>query len=345
MKRNNDMKHLSYHYIVGLLGACLLSATFAGCTREADEPVADRRTATIRLDIPMLEADTRVDVNGDENAINQLRVIILSQGAESINKIFTATDLADGSITIDNVPVGPVQMYVIANEASLGKDYNNLLDLKNDVVDVDGKRKVLIKDESRTHFPKRGSEFPKTGLPMEWMNKSLTIEPPTDTPQTIEVQLVRAVAKLNIMMNNALSEPITITGMSFGKFFGNSLYLFHESNLDVPEDQDGTMYALKAYSDLDITIQGNQSEQLVLYIYPSFAWKSGTLSPYTIGFSTAAGKTYPEQTFVNDYGALNSIARNTQVNISATLRTDAHIQINYEVVPWENNTVDVPSFN
>ena len=345
MKRNNDMKHLSYHYIVALLAACLLSATFAGCTREADEPVADGRTATIRLDIPMLEADTRVDVKGDENAINQLRVIILSQGAESINKIFTATDLADGSITIDNVPVGSVQMYVIANEASLDKDYNNLLDLKNDVVDVDSKRKVLIKDESRTHFPKRGSEFPENGLPMEWMDKSLTIEPPTDTPQTIEVQLVRAVAKLNIMMNNALSEPITITGMSFGKFFGNSLYLFHESNLDVPEDNDGTIYDSKAYSDLDITIQGNQSERLVLYIYPSFAWKSGTLSPYTIGFSTATGKTYPEQTFVNDYGALNSIARNTQVNISATLRTDAHIQINYEVVPWENNTVDVPSFN
>lgn len=345
MKRNNDMKHLFYHYIVGLLAAYLLSATFVGCTREADEPVADGRTATIRLDIPMLEATTRVDVKGDENAIHQLRVIILSQGATSINQTFTADKLTSGSITIDNVPVGPVQMYVIANEASLGKDYNNLLNLKNDVVDVDGKRKVLIKDESRTCFPKRGSEFPPRGLPMEWMNKNLTVEPPTGTPQTIEVQLVRAVAKLNIMMNNALSEPITITGMSFGKFFGNSLYLFHESNLNVPEDQDGTMYALKAYSDLDITIQGNQSEQLVLYIYPSFAWKSGTLSPYTIGFSTAAGKTYPEQTFVNDYGALNSIARNTQVNISATLRTDAHIQINYKVVPWENNTVDVPSFN
>ena len=26
MKRNNDMKHLSYHYIVALLAACLLAA-------------------------------------------------------------------------------------------------------------------------------------------------------------------------------------------------------------------------------------------------------------------------------------------------------------------------------
>ena len=340
------MKHLIFHYIVGLLAASLLSAAFTSCTNETDEPTADGRTATIQLNIPMLELDTRVNVAGDENAIYQLRVIILSQGAESINQTFTADKLTNGSITIDNVPVGKVQMYVIANEASLGKDYSNLATLQKDVIDVVGEtRKVLIKDESRTHFPKRGSEFPSTGLPMEWMNKDQTIEPPTGTPQTIEVNLVRAVAKLNIMMNNALSEPITITGMSFGKFFGNSLYLFHEYKLDVPEDNDGTMYNSKAYSDLDITIQGNQSEQLVLYIYPSFAWKSGTLSPYTIGFTTAAGRTYPEQTFVNDYGALNSIARNTQVNISATLRTDAHIQIKYEVVSWENNTVDVPSFN
>lgn len=339
------MKHSTYHYIMGLLATCLLSATFAGCTREADEPAADGRTATIRLDIPMLEADTRVDVAGDENAIHQLRVIILSQETESINKTFTDDDLKSGSVTIDNVPVGPVQMYVIANEASLNKDYSDLATLQKDVITVNETRKVLITDENRTHFPKRGSEFPATGLPMEWMDKSLTIEPPTGTPQTIEIQLVRAVAKLNIMMNNALSEPITITGMSFGPFFGNSLYLFHETNLDVPEDNSGKMYASKAYSDLNIEIPGNQSEQLVLYLYPSFAWKSGTLSPYTIGFSTAAGKTYPAQAFANDYGALNSIARNTQVNISATLRTDAHIQINYEVVPWENNTVDVPSFN
>ena len=333
MKRNNDMKHLSYHYIVALLAACLLSATFAGCTREADEPVADGRTATIRLDIPMLEATTRITTptKEQESQINLLRIIILSQGATSINQTFTANDLTGGSITIDNVPVGPVQMYVIANEASLDKDYSELATLQKDVISVGETRKVLIKDESRTHFPKRGSatEFPATGLPMSWMNKNLTIEPPTAG---------------NITMNNALSDPITINGMSFGAFFGDCLYLFHTTNLDVPND---TQYAGMSYTDdINIPIEGNSSATLALYIYPSFAWKNaGDASPYTIGFTTVAGGNYPQQAFVNNYGALNSIARNTQVNISATLRTDAHIQINYEVVPWENNTVDVPSFN
>ena len=344
MKRNNDMKHLSYHYIVGLLAACLLSATFAGCTREADEAVTDEHTATIRLDIPMLEATTRITTptKEQESKINTLRVIIESEGATTINQTFTADKLTSGSITIDNVPVGQVQMYVIANEASLGKDYSNLKMLQADVDQTSGK--VHIEDVERTHFPKRGSAFPPNGLPMSWMNQNLTIEPPTDTPQPVTVNLVRTVAKLNITMNNALSDPIIINGMSFGAFFGDCLYLFHTTNLDVPND---TQYAGMSYTDdINIPIEGNSSATLALYIYPSFAWKNaGDASPYTIGFTTVAGGNYPQQAFVNNYGALNSIARNTQVNISATLRTNTHIEINFEVVPWENNTVDVPPFN
>ena len=337
------MKHLSYHYIVGLLAA-LLSATFVGCTDEADEPVADGRTATIRLDIPMLEAATRITTPTEEqeSQIKTLRVIILSQGATSINQKFE--NLTSGnSITIDNVPVGLVQMYVIANEASLGKDYSDLTTLQADVDQTSGK--VHIEDKNRTCFPKRGSEmdFTTKGLPMSWMNKNLTIEPPTDTPQTVTVNLVRAVAKLNILMSNALTESITIDQMSFGAFFGNCLYLFAEQDLDVPDDAE---YASKDYTGLNIEIAGGKTAQLTLYIYPSFAWIVSTqTSPYTIGFHTKAGKEYLPQSFVNSYGALNSIARNTQINIHATLSTSANVEISFEVVPWVGKSVEVPPFN
>lgn len=341
------MRHLSYQYIMALLAACLLSATFIGCTNEANEPIADGRTATIRLNIPMLEAGTRTTppTKDQESKINHLRVIILSQGATSINQIFTADDLTGGSITIDNVPVGSVQMYVIANEASLGKDYSDLAKLQKDVITVNETRKVLIKDESRFWFPKRGSEidFTATGLPMSWMDKSLTIEPPTGEPQTIPVNLVRTVAKLNILMSNALTDPITIDQMSFGPFFGDCLYLFAEQNLDVPDDTD---YASKGYTGLSIEIAGGETAQLVLYIYPSFAWTNPLeASPYTIGFHTQAGIEYQPQSFVNSYGALNSIARNTQVNIHATLSAPANVQISFEIVPWAEKSVEVPPFN
>ena len=140
------MKHLSYHYIVALLAVCLLSVTFAGCTREADEPAADGRMATIRLDIPMLEATTRITTptKEQESKINTLRVI----------QAFTADDLTGGSITIDNVPVGQVEMYVIANEESLGKYYSDLANLQADIEPETGK--VHIHDDERAYFPKRG---------------------------------------------------------------------------------------------------------------------------------------------------------------------------------------------
>lgn len=346
MKRNNDMKHLSYHYIMALLAACLLSVAMTGCTADDDGHTTDGRTATIRLDIPMLEATTRImtPTKEQESQINLLRVIILSQGATSINQTFTADELTGGSITIDNVPVGPVQMYVIANEASLGKDYSDLKTLQADIEQETGK--VHIHDDKREHFPKRGSatEFPATGLPMSWMNKNLTIEPPTaGTPQTVSVNLVRAVAKLNILMSNALTDAITIDQMSFGPFFGNCLYLFAEQDLDVPDD---TGYDSKEYTGLNIEIAGGETAQLTLYIYPSFAWTNPLEdSPYTIGFHTAAGNEYIPQSFVNNYGALNSIARNTQVNIHATLSAPANVKISFEVVPWAEKSVEVPPFN
>lgn len=332
------MKYLAYQYIVGLLAACLLPAAFASCTDEAGEQTAGGQTATIRLNIPMLKADTRADVTAEqEDAIHTLRVIIFAEGAESINREFSGLTSGE-SVTIDNVPVGPVEMYVIANESSLGKDYSDLSTLEKDINETS--KKVHIKDASRTYFPKRGSEFPEGGLPMSWMG-NLNVQPPTDTPQTVDVALVRTVAKLNITMNNALTTPITINEMSFGSFFGDCLYLFHETNLDVPYD---TEYEGKTYTGLNIEIPGGEAEQLALYIYPSFAWRSGTQSPYTIGFKTITTEYLP-QAFVNDYGTLSFIARNTQVNISATLSTDTHVNIDFAVVPWEDNTVDVPSFD
>lgn len=84
---------------------------------------------------------------------------------------------------------------------------------------------------------------------------------------------------------------------------------------------------------------------LVCYIYPSYAWlPEMTDSPYTIGFATLAKGTYPQKAFITE-GALNSIARNTQVNIRATLSVDARLILKYEVVDWGKKEITVPPFN
>lgn len=355
-------------FVRGIVACAIMSAGIlvSSCNKDMKQQNGNAGTTDIVLDIPMLKAETKAPVDQtQEDAIHKLRVIILSQGANSINTEleFTPDNPMPDSILIKNVPVGKVQMYVIANEEALGKDYRNLADLQKDVVDAAGNtRKVLVTDADRMHFPKRGSEFnnensnPGTtkGLPMSWMNKDLTINPPQFDdnneviPQTIEVELERCVAKLNIIMQSTLSEDLVIKSMNFGTFFGDRLYLFREPglNLDVPDDAG---YVAKTYGDennpLNITIPANGEETLVCYIYPSFAWKDpNTTSPYTIGFVSDKA-TYEPKYFVNNHHVLNSIARNKQVNITAKLSKPANIDITFEVVPWENQIVDVPSFN
>lgn len=344
------MKSLFY-YLKQILPGLLLVSIMCSCSKN-DDLQQSSDTATLSLNIPMLQAQSRGTIEGtnEENAIHNLRVVILSQGAESINMTFNQNDLASGTVTIDNVPVGLVQMYVIANEAALGKDYNNLTNLQNDVIEVNGKRKVRIIDEQRIHFPKKGSEFTaenkdpqKTkGLPMSWMEQ-FTVNPPSESPQSVNVELQRCVAKLKIIMQSTLSEDIVINEMNFGAFFGDRLFLFQEKelNLDVPDD---AKYDKKDYTGLNIIIPANGEEVLECYIYPSFAWKdTDKTSPYTIGFKTDKS-TYKPRYFITDK-ALNSIARNTQVNITAKLSKPANVDISFEVVPWTPETIDVPSFN
>ena len=340
------MKHIVHTF--KYMAACLLTVAVASCTEDSN-PLPQGGTTTIRLNIPMFEAKTRIDVptTEKESEIKTLRVIISNSDKAYINKAFTAEQVKASNLVIDNVPVGEVQMYVIANEAALGKNYSDYINWKEDVIEVEGHNhpKVLVKDTERTHFPKRGSEFPQYGLPMSWENLALTIDPPASdgTPQEVEVELMRAVTKLNIIMTNTLSNDIVIDQMGFGSFFSDRLYLFREDALSVPE---GTGYAVKDYKNVSITVpKEGGSAQLALYVYPSAAAVEGQANPYTIGFHTQAGFSYDKKPFLRNGLPLNGIARNTQVNIYATLSSQANIKVEFEVQEWKPETIDVPPFN
>lgn len=315
-------------------------------------------TVSLGIEIPMLQDASRSPIQGtpEEDAIYNLRVVLLSEGSEGINKAFSKEELetSGGNLTIDNVPVGDVQMYVIANEGAIGKDYTRLEDLQADLEPIDGHgHKAVIKDPGRNYFPKRGSE--KTGevesnaktkgLPMSYMQK-IKVLPQSEAPQSVSVNLERCVAKLNIIMMSSLSEDLLIKEINFGKFFGDRFCLFKEVSLDVPDDCE---YDVKKYTNLDITVPANGDITLVCYIYPSFAWKNpGLPSDYTIGFKTMKNGrefVYDPLRFIRNGVAFNSIARNTQVNITAKLSKPANIELNFDVEPWVRETVDVPSFN
>lgn len=339
-----DMKHvLRYSLLVMAVLLC------QACTGTDPQDITEERTTTIYLQLPQPDAGTRMspsyetDLGKLEKKIYTLRVILLSQAgtnkSTTINRLFTNVKSGE-SLAIENVPVGVAQLYVIANEASIGQDYSNIANLQKQVVAVNGSRKVLIIDADNRYFPIRGSELldAEKGLPMSWMNKNLTVS----ENMTIDVALERCVSKVRMQIQNDFSESIKVTEVSFGAFFGNSFYLFREENLDVPDQT----YKEQVYDkSVDYPIAPNESEVLICYFYPSFAWTSGTVaSPYTIGFKTENGE-YPKMAFLDSEGdEYNSIPRNKQININVTLSGATHVNIDFEVVEWTERTITVPDF-
>ena len=341
-----DMKHV-LRYILLVMAVLLCQA----CTGTDPQDITEERTTTIYLQLPQPDAGTRMspsyetDLGELEKKIYTLRVILLSQAgtdkSTTINRLFTNVKSGE-SLAIKNVPVGDAQLYVIANEASIGQDYSNIANLQKQVVDVNGSRKVRITDTENKYFPIRGSELlaakEKKGLPMSWMNKNLKVS----ENMTIDVALERCVSKVRMQIQNDFSESIKVTEVSFGAFFGNSFYLFREENLDVPDQT----YKEQVYDkSVDYPIAPNESEVLICYFYPSFAWTSGTVaSPYTIGFKTENGE-YPKMAFLDSEGdEYNSIPRNKQININVTLSGATHVNIDFEVVEWTERTITVPDF-
>lgn len=340
------MKHCRLIYrLTVLFVICHAVSLFYGCTKEIGDNASSDKFTSIRLSEPLLTGYTKALNEGDyEKAINTLRVIVAPQNPQSesdyiANKLFSGEEL--DNIVIDHVPVGTVQIFVFANEASVGKKYDNLSTFLQDINNTDDK--LLIVDPDRTYFPKRGSNADwRIGLPMSWSDRNVLINEPNGTPQEIPIDLQRCVAKLRITMNNSLSETITIKEMMFDKFMSDRFYLFWEEQLDVPQN---ITYEAKTYSDLNITIPENSSQELLLYIYPSHARIGTGSSPYRIGFATTVD-TYDLQPLMDGGSEMSWISRNTQVNIDATLGANANIKIKYSITEdWDKKDVTIPPFN
>lgn len=360
VRRTNDMKHIADYLKYAVLGL-LIVVPVAGCTHsEIEVNAVDGQTTTVTF-----RPATRTRAGSDaENAIKTLRFIIMPAGlipsdgvpAHFISYSATAEQIAAGKVEITKVPVGRMQIHVIANEAVLGKDYSTWENFSKDCVEVSGHdhQKLLIWDKERTCFPKKSADLglPEDdaflGLPMAWQNPNIEIYTLTDPPHTqeIPVELERSVAKLKVTMENRLGSEVNVVGMAFGAFFGDRFFLFREGFLDIPADAE---YVYKEYKQEDSSLSGNinipagTSKDIVLYVYPSQAWISGTTtSPYAIGFKTDKSR-YPLQSFVKDGNRLNGMMRNTQYNIKAIFEPTS-VQLDFRVLPWEDKISDVPDF-
>lgn len=346
------------HTSIWISAVFLLSMLFL-CSCRKNEVMYTGETTTLTLNIGA-QGDMSVSTRAEDpnvmpyEGIRTLRVIIVSPDNDPAGRriLYNEKRTVDGgaapteailktSVTLTNVPVGPASIYVIANEESIieGEGYTNEVLESPTYINND---KLLVLDVEWKFFPKRYDEIAKNGLPMSGKLENTTIQ----TDAALSMELVRAVVKIHLTVENATSDNLTLKEVRFGKFFSDRVFMFREDgvSLDIPED---TQYKDQTYGGgeepMDVTLAANaKTDWRPIYILPNWAFKdqSGP-NPYTLALRTDK-KSYAASQFAAN---LNAMVRNTQFNITARITASANIEISYEQVDWTVVNIGVPDFD
>lgn len=328
----------------------------AGCEKS---PLPEDGTVDVALNIGVSSGTLGLSkASGDGSAepyegIRTLRVLVISEAAVPSDRkvLYNVKHTVDGStapssatlsarLTLHDVPVGRANIYIIANEESLGMTYDNETLVSPDYFDDD---KLLLLDEGWNHFPKRYEDIAAHGLPMSGRTAVITIEPGMSG---VNIQLYRAVVKLHLTVENSTTEELRLEWVKFGKFISDRVYMFRQMELDIP---DSTQYKELRYPENeeetfeDVTLASTErTDWNSVYIYPNYAYKSQTDSnPYTLSLATEKKEYEPSLLADN----MNSMPRNSQYNITARINASATISIRYQKVDWTAVTVNVPPFD
>ena len=317
-----------------MLSVLCVAALWGGCQRGGGE----EGTAEVTLRFATRADGTDgTDPNALPNeGIKTLRVILYKDGEiYRVDRLrdFTGDEnpVLEKSVKVYDVPLGEITFYLIANEGSVDKTYDTPEAIRADFVEVNGMQKLLVVDEGWNFFPQAAEEIEENGLPMAGMK---TVEITEDT-ESLDITLERAVAKLNLTIENALTEDITVKNINFGNFMSNRVYLFRTQNIDMPD-----RIAYRSWQHLcHLVVPAGENRTFVGYVYPSYAPGN-----YTLGLETEGGSYAPAR-IMSGGNPMTFMRRNSQVNIRAVINTEASINIDYTVTDWESAPVSVPPFN
>lgn len=344
----------SLHYILrGCLMGLAVLALCGACEQEDTLPSAlDGETTTLTLRVGTQSPSASVTTKADDpnvlpyEGLRTVRVIITYDNNQRIgynvkhevDKSTAPTSaVLETTLTLQDVPVGRANIYVIANEESLDTEYTdeNLLSNINN-------NKLEVIDEGWKHFPKTYDEIAEDGLPMSQKKEGVDI---ASGMGSLSIDLDRAVVKLHLTVENATTGVLTLHWVRFGAFVSDRFFMFRAQNMDIPDE---TQYQELQYGSdvdpMDVELAANaKTNWYPVYIYPNFAYKNPTGSnPYTLTLKTGRETPYGPSLLNRN---MNSLVRNTQLNILARITASATIFISYEYIPWETVTVDVPSFD
>ena len=313
----NAMKIAIYTLLV--LGA---SVVWGSCQRGGDEDTAQ---VTLRL------ATRAATVTGEEGelgneGIKTLQIFLYKQEGGSYafyrKDVVNVTKTESGTVTVelDDIQLGFYRFYAVANEKSVGLEFNDAKLSENDL------KGMVIINMDNDYFPKTAEEITENGLPMA----GFTDVKVNNKSVSATIELYRAVAKLDIALTNETGTPLTVNEINFGAFGADKAFLFKQESGDVPSE---ATYKTFNFPNLDTPIADGEEENFVFYVYPSNA-----SSDYTIGLNAMLGensKTYPPVPLLDADGSeLTEMPRNTLYKINAVVDVDAIRFRGITVEPW-----------
>lgn len=262
-----------------------------------------------------LRFNTRADgALADEDAkvgegMKDLQIVLYRR----VNGVYTYYDKYDhvvpegetGSTTVDlgDVQLGDYLFYVVANGASAGL-----------TVSEEGIMETILKEHIVTGSTFPADEIPEAGLPMAGFGQ-VTVK---GTSNNVTIPVVRAVARLDIELENVTGDEIRVERIPFGAFGADRAYLFGQGGENEVMPDEVTCKEFEIPGRNEVIATGGKANY-VYYIYPSAA---GT-GAYTMGLETGSW-TYNEVLLKDDQGRdLTAMPRNTVYKINALVDVDA----------------------
>ncbi len=300
------------------------SALLGSCQRGGDNE--DTAQVTLRF---ATRADG--DAGGNHEGMKTLRVVMYKQNdsgsyeyfgnytKEGLNGVLSTT------MRIWDVPVGTYKLYIIGNEKSVGKTYGDLSTFEEDFQRSGSSDGKVENTEGPAFFPKTAAEIETYGLPMAAVINDVTL---TEGMKTTEVsaELIRAVAKLNVTLNNTSGEEMEVKQIKFGDFLGNWMYWLGTKVPNKAEDCITLDYEVKSE---EVQIPEDGSHSYVFYVFPS---RLGA-SHYTIGLVTSS-KDYGMTSIMSSGRELSRIEKNKQYDILATVTPNGITFNAFTVIDW-----------
>ncbi|WP_286031335.1 hypothetical protein [Phocaeicola coprophilus] len=301
---------------LGAIGLLLLIGVATSCIKD---DIATTETGTANITVNISSRSGEVDNDNSEVLANEdiktIRLILVQNGKVVSNSkhSFTVPDgqkLLEQGIRIVGVNKAATDFYAVVNEANVNKNFES--DFKVGTT-FDGPAFSQVQLIAYSSFNSAN------GLPMV----GCETKPSLSDGDEVMIKVTRAVARIDLTINNKTGADLGVSKVSFGKFFPTNGFLLAQSDASVT-------YTTKTFDESN-TIENAKSDVFTYYLYESCSDEEGV---YKVGLNES-----PEFPLTQIYDAVSKapikeIKRNTILKINAIANASGW-ELQCEVAPWD----------